>query len=86
MDVAVLSQTVLNIYRTDTTQTRLALLLPEDGGSTLLRNVGNYQSIRCHVLCGLIVDGIRLRLGIELKMLSTGTGRKSDKTGSVRIM
>ena len=62
MDVAVLSQTVLKIYRTDTTQTRLALLFPEDGGSTLLRNFGNYQSIRCHVSYDLIVEIIKLQL------------------------
>jgi hypothetical protein len=62
MDVAVLSQTVLKMYRTDTTQTRLALLFPEDGGSTPLRNVGNYQSIRCHVSNDLIVEILKLRL------------------------
>jgi hypothetical protein len=64
MDVAVLSKTVLNIYRTDITQSRLALLFSEDGGSTLLRNVGNYESIRCHISYDLIVDRITLRLRI----------------------
>jgi hypothetical protein len=86
IDVAVLSQTALQTYRTDTTHTCLALLFPEDGGTTILRNVGNYQSTRCHVSYDLIVERIKLRLRIQLNMSARteGNGTGQDGTGRDR--